>query len=42
VNRHFKYRKPHLHDKTSLSKQVMDNHDGNSVTGRGSAGTKAA
>jgi len=31
VNRHLKYRKLNLQDKTSLSKRVMDKHDGYSV-----------
>ena len=37
-----KYRKLNLQDKTSLTKRGIDKYDGNSVTGRMSAGTEAA
>jgi len=42
VNRHIKVSKANLQDKTSLTKRVMDKHNGNSVTGCVSAGTEAA
>jgi len=42
VNRYFKVSKANLHDKTSHTKRGMDKYDGNSVTGRTSAGTEAA
>ena len=37
-----KVSKANSQDKTSLTKRVMDKYDGNSVTGRMSAGTEAA
>ena len=42
MNRHVKVSKANLQDKTSLTKREMDKYDGNSDTGRMSAGTEAA